>query len=412
MIEVVDAVCGSGKTTWIFNEMRKHTDRKWLFVSPYLDEAGDGEEAGRIQKELPELSFKSPTDTPTKSRSFLRLAKAGENISCTHKLFTQFTPEVATVLQQQEYHLVIDETINLVDFYEDINSQDVIFLVRAGMVILCESTGRLSWNNEEWPNYTGRDLKIKQLCELGCLWLYGENVLIQRIPPTAMKACNSVTILTYMFEASLMHSWMELNSLEWKYLKPPEIKTNAEIKSIVRNLLNIIEPSKTLLDMQKTTQGLPLHSAFSSGWYSRASEETLSTVKTSLEVSLKKQMRKGLVFWTTFKDYKNQLTGIGYTRSRKVDGVLLDPFISKNERASNQYKDFVCCIHTVNVYPHVSLVNHLNTFGVSVDQDLYALSELIQFVFRGCIRQHQEMDVLVVSDRMRSLLCDWLKTDN
>lgn len=102
-IKIVDAVCGSGKTTWIFNEMKSHPERKWLFVSPYLDEVGDGETEGRIQKELPSLNFKTPTSTPTKSQSFMRLAKAGENISTTHKLFTKFKPEVSEVLKRNKY---------------------------------------------------------------------------------------------------------------------------------------------------------------------------------------------------------------------------------------------------------------------------------------------------------------------
>ena len=50
-IKVVDAICGSGKTTWIFDHIRQHPERKWVFVSPYLDEAGDGNEKGRIQRD-------------------------------------------------------------------------------------------------------------------------------------------------------------------------------------------------------------------------------------------------------------------------------------------------------------------------------------------------------------------------
>jgi hypothetical protein len=35
-IQVVDAICGSGKTTWVFEYMRQHPDRKWVFVSPKI----------------------------------------------------------------------------------------------------------------------------------------------------------------------------------------------------------------------------------------------------------------------------------------------------------------------------------------------------------------------------------------
>ena len=76
-IKVVDAICGSGKTTWIFEYIRQHPERKWVFVSPYLDEAGEGCENGRIQKELPDFNFKVPLGTPRKKPDFFRFAKKG-----------------------------------------------------------------------------------------------------------------------------------------------------------------------------------------------------------------------------------------------------------------------------------------------------------------------------------------------
>src|SRR5690554_7097397 len=98
--------------------MRKYPDRKWLFVSPYLDEAGDGSTKGRIQNELPELNFKSPSSTPSKRADFLRLGRRGYNIAITHKLFTYFNVEVAMVLKEQKYHKGFDEIINIVRLYE------------------------------------------------------------------------------------------------------------------------------------------------------------------------------------------------------------------------------------------------------------------------------------------------------
>lgn len=410
VVKVVDAICGSGKTTWVFDQIRNSPEKKWLFVSPYLDEAGDGNSKGRIQNELPDFNFKSPSSSPSKREDFLRLAKKGNNIAITHKLFTGFNVEIASVLAEQEYHLVIDETIDLVTFYEDIHSQDVKFLILAGMV-KTSPTGQLSWNEEQWPNYTGRDIRIKELCQLGCLWLYGDDVLIQRIPPTCMKACKSVTILTYLFEASLMHCWMQLNEMRWEYFYPSELTPSHQIKAILRSKLHFIPRSKYLTDIQRTVQGLRYSGAFNVGWYKEQSEEALERVKRSIETTLKEQMPKGEVFWTTFKDYETKLAGIGYTRAKRINGELRKPFVSKNMRASNEYKDCTNCIYTVNIYPHGSLDSHLRQFGVQIDRDLYALSELVQFVFRGSIREHKDMYVYILSERMQGLLEDWLTLD-
>lgn len=412
-VSIIDGVPGCGKSTYILGHMNKNPNKRWLFVSPYLDEVGSGmvggkKELGRIQRECESLNFKSPSTTPTKSKSFLRLAKAGYNIACTHSLFQRFTQEIADVLSEQEYHLVIDETIDLVSFYDDVKGHDVKLLMDSGFVKLEEGTSRLIWTV---PDYKGRDIAIKELCDNGCLFLCGEDVLIQRIPPNAMKSCKSVTILTYMFEASLMCAWMRLNNFEWEFITPNELRPNSEIKDIIRPLLHIVEPPKPIVDMQRTEKGLYNRSVFNYTWYDKKSEGKLPIVKRSIEVALRDKMPKGDVFWTTFKDWRSDLEGRGYTRGKKIGGQLRSPFVEKNKRASNEYRDCINCIYTINIYPNGSLESHLASLGITLDRDMYALSELIQFIFRGSIRQHKDMWVLILSERMSLLLKEWLETD-
>ena len=403
-LKVVDAICGSGKTSFIFNHIRScGNEKKWIFVSPYLDEVGEDGEQGRIQKELPEFKFVSPTPNPNKSADFLRHVKKGRNIAITHKLFTIFTLEIAQAIKEQGYSLVIDETIDLVNFYEDVVGDDVAGLVMAGFILQGES-GHLSWNYDKFPNYNGRDKAIKDLCDIGCLWLYGDNILIQRVPPSCIGACKEVFILTYMFEGSLMHSWCKLNNLSWEYYTPPSLRDTKQIKNTIRESLNIISPSSIIKDIhykdRKYREGV-----FSASWWANASVPLLTEIKSSVESTLKHNMTKGNTFWTTFKDYKDIMAGRGYSRS--VRGR--SPFLSKNTRASNEYRDCTKCIYMVNIYPNTTLENHLKQFGVEIDRDKYALSEMIQFIFRGCIRDEKEMDVLILSERMRTLLEEWLK---
>lgn len=411
-VNILDKICGAGKTTWIFNQMRDNPDKKYIFVSPYLDETGDGSSKGRIQKELPELEFKSPSAQPSKKASFLRYVEKGSNLAITHKLFTQFTPDVAEAIKDQGYELIIDETIDLVNFYEDVKGDDVKLLIRAGMVQV-EDKGKLIWNHSEWPKYKGRDSDIMNLCDLGCLYLYGDNVLIQRIPPTCMQACNSVTILTYMFEGSLMSAWMKLNDIEYDYINPESLRSTGEIKEIIRKKLRIVKLPRGIQEIQYK-DGYFVPSTFCRTWYGKTSVPTFYGVKKSIETVLKQTMLSGNVFWTTFKDYQTTLQGIGYTRSKRVPWMkeLRNPFVPKNMRASNEYRDCTSCIYTINVYPHGSIESHLKSFGIEIDRDKYALSELIQFMFRGCIREHKDMDILVLSIRMKRLLEDWLQTDN
>lgn len=411
-IQVVDALCGAGKTTWIFKHIMANKDKEWIFCSPYLNETGEGKVKGRIQKELPEMRFLSPESSPSKKASFLRGVGQNRNIAITHALFTGFSLDVAKVLEDKNYHLVIDETIDLITFYDDVKGDDVKIMIEWGMVLVGDK-GRIDWNYTKYPDYNGRDNDIKELCDLGCLWLYGDNVMLQRIPPLALQACKSVTILTYMFEGSLMSAWMELNNIEWEYYNPPTLKPAKQLKEEMRDKLYLVKPSSVIDKMQTDTNGYPIHSVFNMSWYKAASVPELNEVKASIESTIKHNMISGNVFWTTFKQWELVLKGKGYTKGVRVDWLdgVRPTFLSKNTRASNEYRDCTKCIYTVNIYPNGSIESHLKTHGVTINRDLYALSELIQFVFRGAIRCNQDMDLLILSNRMRCLFETWLATD-
>ena len=403
-IKVVDAICGSGKTTWIFNYMKENKDKRWLFVSPYLSETGDGKTKGRIQEELPELKFRSPSSTPTKTESFKRLAATGCNIAITHSLFHMFSMEIAELLESNEYHLVIDETIDLVSVYDEVEKQDVICLIKANMIVK-QPNGQLHWNHTEYPDYHGRDTAIKDMCDTGALWLHGSNVLIQRVPPSIINACKSCTVLTYLFKGSLMKCWFDLNELKYDSVYPESLRSEQEIKLIIKSKLHIVKPTKYINSLQEDSRGFNTPTTFSATWYRNIpTDDEFKKIKSSMVYTLQENMGKGKTLWTTFKAYKSKLEGKGYTRPVKGR----EPFVSKNKRASNEYADCINCLYCVNVYPDVDLMNHLKQYGVDLDKNIYALSEMVQFIFRGSIRNHEDMYLLILSNRMRDLLEKYL----
>ena len=46
--------------------------------------------------------------------------------------------------------------------------------------------------------------------------------------------------------------------------------------------------------------------------------------------------------------------------------------------------------------------------GTNIDQDRYALSEMIQWIFRSAIRKGKPIDIYIPSQRMRELFKKWL----
>ena len=52
--------------------------------------------------------------------------------------------------------------------------------------------------------------------------------------------------------------------------------------------------------------------------------------------------------------------------------------------------------------------NFFEQNGIYVNEDGYALSELIQFIFRSAVRNGKKVDVYIPSRRERELLLAWL----
>lgn len=102
--------------------------------------------------------------------------------------------------------------------------------------------------------------------------------------------------------------------------------------------------------------------------------------------------------FTTFKASKSKFAGAGYTRG----------FISINARATNDFDHKKSMAYLGNRYFDVQTKNFFISRGVKVDEDLWALGELIQWIWRGCIRKGEPMNLYIPSLRMRNLLLKWL----
>ena len=105
------------------------------------------------------------------------------------------------------------------------------------------------------------------------------------------------------------------------------------------------------------------------------------------------------VIWTTFKDFKAQLSGKGYTKG----------FLPINARATNLYKDRKYLAYLVNIFFNPMVKGFFKDHNVDVDEDGYALSEMLQWIWRSAIREGNEIWIYVPSSRMRKLLKDWIE---
>ena len=104
--------------------------------------------------------------------------------------------------------------------------------------------------------------------------------------------------------------------------------------------------------------------------------------------------------WTTFKNYKNQCRGDGYTKG----------FVELTARATNEYKYKENLAYLVNRFNFPMIEQFFVDRNVTIDRDTWSLSELIQWIFRSRIRESQSINIYIPSERMRNLLINWLNS--
>ena len=83
-------------------------------------------------------------------------------------------------------------------------------------------------------------------------------------------------------------------------------------------------------------------------------------------------------------------------------------FVSLNIRATNQYSDRIAIAYAANRYLNPLIKNYFSNNGIKVNDNRYALSELIQFIFRSAVRNNKEILIYIPSKRMRKLLQEWI----
>ena len=103
------------------------------------------------------------------------------------------------------------------------------------------------------------------------------------------------------------------------------------------------------------------------------------------------------VLWTSYKDYADALTSDKLTssNSRKSN------WLAWNTKATNQYADRTVLVYLLNVFPNPLFKNYLENDNFKFNEDDYALSALLQWVWR-------KVTIYIPAPRMRQLLTDWL----
>lgn len=400
-INIVDAIMGAGKTQAAINYINStDEDTKFLYVTPYL------EEVKRIIDSCPNKHFRQPETYGTKIAGIKVLLNKGSNIATTHALFHLFDDEIIELCYSQGYTLIMDEVTEVVEVY-NIGRDDLDTLLNKYVNVDAE-TGLLIWKEEKNDYKDNKFIEEKRLCEMGCLAMYGNNVMIWTFPVKIFNAFDESYILTYMFQAQMQKYYYDYHKMEYNYLsvkgdsletyKFTEEEIIHESKYNYKELINILNSPK----LNKIGE---LDYSLSKSWYSKHKNDILiKTLKKNtynyFHNILDSVSSDNL--WTTFKDYKELIKGKGYAKG----------FLSSSMRATNEYRDRHNIAYLVNKYFNPYLKQFFVTNNITVYEDDYALSEMLQFIWRSAIRQGEPINLYIPSKRMRILLQQWIEKNS
>ena len=397
---------GTGKTEAAITYMNEHRGKKFIYITPYLGESN------RIKEGCPELHFVEPSNKLSeyhfrKTEHTAALISEGCNITTTHAAFKNYSTDTLKKVKELGYTLIIDESLDIL-IESQMKTNDIGGLVATGFLESDGTTYRATDKlydsgkfEDEMKMFRSRDI----LCVDG---QKGQKLYYWALPRELLTSFDEVFVLTYLFTGQALCYFMKIYKIPYTYigvsLKDGVYRFSdstdyvPEYTKHIKDLIHIVESPKL------NRIGDPPH-ALSMNWYQRrkAGEDgELKTVKDHIfncYNNIWRGCKADERMWGTYKSACNKVKGRGYTKS----------YVVFNERATNSYINKRYLAYAVNLFMNVAERRVYEKFGVEVDQDMYALSTMLQWIWRSAIRRGEEIWLYVPSRRMRTLLKDWME---
>lgn len=405
-IYVIDEMMGRGKTSAMINYINQSGDDvRYLFIVPLLTEVE------RIRKGCASKDFVEPSQFGGKLNNIKQLLAEGRNIVSTHALFSRFDDETLQYIKDGNYTLVMVEITTVI---RDIRITRHDYKLLTEHYIQSTESGQVVWIDDD---YEGKLGDYKEQISGGHVQLYkgsGDDggVLMTVMPREFFTSFKDVFLMTYMFRDQLMRCYFDLEELQYERLyingssqetfiisDHPEPRPALDYSPLIRVLdndrLNRIGAPKTSLT--KT-------------WYIRNADSRCMDELRRNTINFFRNYSKtpsSQNLWSTFckdeehdVDWPEILAGGGYKKG----------FLACNSKGTNQYRNKTALAYLLNIYPNTRQKTYLYSKGIAFNDDFYALSEMLQWIWRSAIRDGKPVQLYVPSLRMRTLLKDWLAT--
>ena len=174
-----------------------------------------------------------------------------------------------------------------------------------------------------------------------------------------------------------------------------------DVKAHIRDLVTIYEGQGNGIGTPKGKEQ-PL----STSWFKRADSKTIARLRGNTVTFFKNHAKTRSEFnaWTTLKAARTKLKGQSYARS-----TCWAPL---NAKATNEFAHKTSMAYLANRFALPPLRNNFIAQGITINEDLFAISEMIQVLWRTAIRNGEPIHVFIPSERMRDLFKAWLNANS
>ncbi len=368
-------------------------ERRYIFCTPYLDQVE------RVVENCESHHFIAPEDDIfSKTQDLKGLIRANLNIATTHALFLRFDDEIRDLIRERNYTLIVDEAMDALTGYE-ISTFDA----RVISTEYCEvmDDGQLIWTE---PDYDGKFEEYKLDVEAGIVYRYSDTYLVRMCRIESFEAFQEVFLMTYLFDGQLHKAYFDLNGwsyknwyvagndyLEYRLTEEPVEYRCPDYKSLISIKHSFV---RSKLDTSGT--------ALSVAWYRQhpADMPEFLQLKKHLNSFFKTygQDKVSANMWTTFAAYRPKLSMSRYSTG----------FVACNAKATNEYRSRSVVAYPINRYINPHIVNFITQRGGKLRHNDFALTEIVQWVWRSTIRDLKPITLYIPSDRMFSIFTEWL----
>lgn len=393
-VTVVDARMGRGKSSAAIRYMNRYKGtKKFLYITPYLNE---------VDRICEQCDFdQSDRDYMSKSTELKIHMRNGKNVAATHSLFYLMDEEALELVRSNHYSLIVDESIQVIS---RLNVTEKDFELIVSKLTKEDEGGALHWLDKD---YTGRFYDYKEMADVGTLYRL-DSSLLNVMSPTMLRSFDEVFMLTYLFDGQYQKAYLEYFGFDYRIIgveqdadgyyfsdkpdNPPPLDYQRLIHIIDNPKLN--HPGDGKYDLSKN-------------WFARRGYDN-AEIK-ALRNNLKKFFQ-GIPdgdtttrLWTSFKDDQLKLTDARTGRFRKN-------FLQVSARATNEFRDRRDVAYMVNRFVDPNLMKFFAEKNITINADHFALSEMLQWIWRSAIRDDKPINLYIPSSRMRELLINWIES--